>query len=39
VTTHEVPAQNESWVAAFAVPPGLRTLMSRLVLSEVRRTW
>jgi hypothetical protein len=39
VTTHAVPVQNESWVAALAVPPAVSTPMSRVVLSDERRTW
>ena len=27
--THEVPAQNESWAAASAKPPGVSTPMSQ----------
>jgi hypothetical protein len=34
-----VPEQNESWAAASAYPPALRTPMFRVVLSEARRTW
>jgi hypothetical protein len=34
-----VLAQNESWAAALATPPGLSTPMSRVVLSEERFTW
>jgi hypothetical protein len=39
VMTQAVPAQNESWVAALAAPPALRTAMFRVVLSDERRTW
>jgi hypothetical protein len=34
-----VPAQNESRVAEFAMPPAPTVAMSRVVLSEARRTW
>jgi hypothetical protein len=37
--TQEVPAQNESCVAALAVPPSASRPMSLVVLSEARRTW
>jgi hypothetical protein len=33
-----VPAQNESWAAALAYPPAASTPMSRVVLSDERRT-
>ena len=39
VMTQVVPAQNESCAAALAYPPALSTPMSRVVLSEARRTW
>src|SRR5581483_4950342 len=39
VMTHVVPAQKESCVAALATPPGASNPMSRLVLSDARRTW
>ena len=39
VMTQFVLAQNESWAAALATPPALSTPMSRVVLSDERRTW
>jgi hypothetical protein len=37
--THEVPAQNESCVAAFATPPSASSPTSLVVLSDERLTW
>ena len=37
--TQDVPAQNESCAAASAAPPGVRTPMFLVVLSDERRTW
>jgi hypothetical protein len=33
-----VPEQNVSWVAELAMPPGVRTAMSLVVLSDARLT-
>ena len=37
--TQVVPAQNESWAAAFAYPPALSVLMFVVAPSEERLTW
>jgi hypothetical protein len=34
-----VLAQNASWAAASTTPPALSRPMSRVVLSDARRTW
>src|SRR5262245_21348451 len=39
VIAHVVPAQNASCAAASAGPPALTNPMSRVVLSDDRRTW
>jgi len=36
---HVVPAQNASCAAELAKPPGARTPMSLVVLSDARVTW
>jgi len=39
VIVHVVPIQNVSFVAVSAAPPGLKTPMSLVVLSDARLTF